>query len=346
MPVELNVISVDDNLVNLMLIEAISKELGLNIKSFSNPIEAINFVEDESNHIDIILVDYMMPEMSGVDFIIRARNLYKDIPIIMITAVSGDNDLRINALEAGATEFLNKPLDVVEFRARLRNMTDLRISQLLLLDKALHLQAEVEKAVAVIKEREREALEILGLVAEYNDTDTGQHTVRVAKVSKLLAKELGQDEEFQNTLEWAAPLHDIGKVGIPDSLLNKNGPLTDEEFDLMRTHTTKGHAILKNATSEYLRMGAIVSLSHHEKWNGTGYPNGLKGEDIPLAGRIVAIADVFDAVSSNRAYKEAWDFDQIIGLITLERGKHFDPDVVDAFLKNKERIWQIRISQD
>ncbi len=342
---QLTVVSIDDNNVNLMLIEAISKDLGFNIRSFLNPVEAVEYIEDPSTKVDLILVDYMMPEMSGIEVIQRVRKHDRDIPVIMITAMSSDADLRIKAIEEGATEFLHKPLDVVEFKARLRNMSELRTAQLMLMDKALLLQSEVEKAISEIREREYEALEIIGKVAEYKDKETGEHTVRVAFISKLLAAELGESEEFQNVIEWAAPLHDVGKVGIPDNILNKAGPLSDDEFEIMRTHTTKGYMVLKDARSVYLQAGAEIALSHHERWDGNGYPGKLAGEDIPLMGRIVAVADVFDAVSSKRPYKDAWDKEKVFGLFVNESGTHFDPRIVDALLKNKDKIWEIHISQ-
>lgn len=336
---KLNVVSVDDNYVNLLLIETMAKEIGLPVKSFLNPLTALEYIEN--NPTDIVFVDYMMPEMHGIELIHRIRAKYSDIPVIMITAVTDDNKLKIEAIEAGATEFLNKPLNPAEFKARVINLAMLRKSQLLLKDRALLLEDEVEKATRIIREREQEALSVLGRAAEYKDPETGAHIIRVSEFSKLISKELGQSALEQELIMFAAPLHDIGKIGIPDSILTKEGSLTNEEFAVMKTHPQMGYMMLKDVSSPLLKAGREVSLTHHERYNGKGYPNQLAGNEIPLIGRIVALADVFDAVSSKRPYKEAWPLERSLALIIDERGKHFDPDVVDAFLVHTSKIEKI-----
>jgi len=189
--------------------------------------------------------------------------------------------------------------------------------------------------------RENETLHILGKASDYKDPETGAHIARVSNYSLIISKSLGQNKAMQDLLNYAAPLHDIGKLGISDSILLKPGRLSADEFDIMKTHTSIGYEILENQSSKYLKAGAVIAMSHHEKYDGTGYPKGLKGDDIPIFGRIVSIADVFDALTTKRPYKEAWPFEKALDLIREERGKHFDPGFVDIFVANRSKIRQI-----
>lgn len=331
----MRILSVDDNHNNLSIIEIFAKSLNLEIDSFLNPLEALEALNDTH---DLIVVDYMMPELNGLDFIKKVRETNKDIPIVMLTAVGDDMVLQVKALEFGANDFLAKPINSGSFRARISNMLKLRMSQLLLQDKALLLQNEVNEATKQLINREQETLNILGKTAEFKDPETGAHVARVAHYSKTLAALSGQSEKFQDTIFYASPFHDIGKVGIPDKILLKPGRLDKEEFEVMKTHSTIGYKILKNSQSEYLKAGGIIAFNHHEKYDGTGYPSGLKGESIPLLGRITAIADVFDALTSHRPYKKAWSFEDATRLLIEEKGKHFDPVLVDLFVDNIEQF--------
>jgi len=333
-------VSIDDSEQNLMLIEAYSQEIGItNVKSFSDPILALDFIK--KNVVDIIFVDYMMPNLNGIELIEEYRKENKETPIIMITAVGDDEDLKLEALEKGATDFLSKPLDFVEFSARVKNLLALRMAQLKLHNRALLLEDEVKKATQLIVEREHETLVVLSKTAEYKDPETASHIARVAHYSKLLAEKFGLDSKKQEIIFYASPFHDIGKVGIPDSILLKPGKLSDEEFAYMKKHSAIGYDILKDSKSEFLKEGAIIALSHHEKYNGFGYPNGIKAKSIPLSGRIVAIADVFDALTSKRPYKEPWSFEKAKSLLIEEKGKHFDPHLVDLFIENISEVKQI-----
>jgi response regulator RpfG family c-di-GMP phosphodiesterase len=336
---KLKALSVDDEKLNLMLIEEMSQKLGLEVDSFTKPLEALDFIKQQV--IDLIFIDYMMPVMDGIAFIEEARKTHPDIPIIMITAVSSNNELKLQALKAGATDFLNKPLNLPEFSARVENLKQLRQSQLLYKNWADMLREEVRTATEGIRQREDETLKVLANAAEYKDPETGEHTVRVAKYSLTIAEILTDDSDLQNRIYRAAPLHDIGKIGISDTILLKPGKLDRREFELMKTHTSKGFEIISKTQSPYLKTGAEIAISHHEKWDGSGYPNGLAGGDIPLCGRIVAVVDVFDALTSKRPYKEPWSFEKAIELIRSEREKHFDPGAVDAFLSNTEKIRDI-----
>ena len=335
----MKILSVDDNKTNLLIIECYAKILNLQITSCLNPKEAL--YDSFENEYDLIIVDYMMPEMNGLDFIQGFRSKNQNTPIIMLTAVGDDMELQIKALEYGANDFLGKPINAPAFKARIINMLKLRKSQLLIENKALLLQEEVEKASFRLKESEYETLEALGKSAEFKDPETNAHTKRVAHYCKLLAKTYGLDENLQDIIFYSSPLHDLGKIGISDNILLKPGKLTAEEFEIMKTHTTIGYEILKKSKSKYLKAGAVIANSHHEKYDGTGYPNKLKGENIPILGRITAIADVFDALTSTRPYKKAWSLDEAFDFLIKEKGLHFDPKIVDMFIENKNEVISI-----
>ena len=335
----MKIISIDDNKTNLLIIESYAKLLSLKIDSFTEPKEAL--ISIESCEYDLVIVDYMMPDIDGLEFIKRFRENNTDTPIIMLTAVGDDMQLQIKALEYGANDFLSKPINAPAFKARIINMLKLRKSQLLLKDKALLLQEEVDKATFRLKESEQEILQMLGKTAEYKDPETNAHTQRVAHYCKLLTKAYGLDEELQDIIYYASPFHDIGKIGIPDRILLKAGKLDDDEYNIMKKHSQIGYEILKGSKSKYLKAGGVIAYNHHEKYDGSGYPNGLKGENIPIFGRITAIADVFDALTSNRPYKKAWSIDEAFDLLLEEKEKHFDPVLVDLFIKNKESVLDI-----
>lgn len=334
-----HVVSIDDNQTNLLLVESYAKSLKLKVTSFLEPKKALDFLKANSH--DLIIVDYMMPEMNGLEFIKEYRKLYAQIPIIMLTAVGDDVQLQVEALELGATDFLIKPIVPPAFKARMNNLLKMHISQELIRDRAVMLKDEVANATRVIQEREEEALHVLGRAAEYKDPETGAHVERVAHYCKLLAKGIGLPEIMQNKVYHASPFHDIGKVGIPDNILLKPGKLSEEEFAVMKTHPRIGYEILRDAKSDNLKAGAMIAMSHHEKWDGSGYPNGLQGEEIPIYGRIVAVADVFDALTSKRPYKKAWSFDAAIEYLKEQKGKHFDPELVDLFIENIDEVQKI-----
>jgi two-component system response regulator RpfG len=291
----------------------------------------------------MVLTDYKLPEFDGVQLLRQLRALPHcvDVPIVVITVVD-DRRVRYEALESGATDFLIKPLDEHETRARCANLLELRRHKIVLSDQARVLQYQVDKSVAEIHERELETLSKLAKAGEFRDRTTGNHLTRMAKYSSLVGTNLGLAGETVHVLEFAAPMHDIGKIGIPDAILLKGGPLTPEEDAIMKNHPRIGYDILKGSPSKYLSMGAIIALGHHEKYDGSGYPTGLHGEDIPIVARIVAVADVFDALVSNRPYKQAWTIEDGFAYLASQKGKHFDANVVDAFLANPERVREIQ----
>jgi response regulator RpfG family c-di-GMP phosphodiesterase len=328
-------LSVDDEKINLVIIEEMAKALDLDIVSFSDPARALEYIRDRNN-IDLVFLDYLMPEIDGIMLLreIRKYYHYQNIPVVMITGITDDNSLKLRAIREGATEFLHKPLEGAEFTARVNNLLKLRKSQILLENRALHLEEAIMEATRRIERREFEALTVLGNAAEFKERNTSEHVKRVAYYCKLLARAHGESKKDQDLIFYASPLHDVGKIGIPDSILLKPGRLNPEEWEVMKTHTTNGYQILQNSESEYLNMGAIIALTHHEKFDGSGYPYGRSGGDIHLFGRITAIADVFDALMTTRPYKEAWPFEQAVSFIREKSGKHFDPRLVECFNDN------------
>lgn len=291
---------------------------------------------------DLVLVDHIMPEMDGVQFTsaLRARDAYRLVPIIMVTS-DMDRNTRIEAIRAGATDFVNKPFDPTELQARVANLLTLRAAQVELADRANWLSREVELATAHLLTREEEIIWRLARAIEYRDGDTSEHVSRVAQVSQLIARGIGLSPQRCRTIYLAAPLHDIGKIGIADAILGKPGKLTPEEFSIMREHVTIGARILENGSSELIKTAELIAQSHHERWDGAGYPDKLSGTDIPIEARIVAIADVFDALCSKRPYKPAWPVEKAYAEIVASSGTHFDPACVDAFCAQWGEIAEI-----
>lgn len=336
---DLVVISVDDTPMNLILIEEIAKEISIDVLSFEDPIDALEYIKN--NRVDLMLVDYMMPKLNGVELIKEALCVQNELIPIMVSAVDDDQNLRIEALRAGAADFLTKPIDVAQFEAKIKNFS--KILQLKHQLKGFNesLKQEVQKATADLIEREHEALKIVSKLAEYRDPETGSHIARVAYYSRLIAREYGLSQEEQDILFYASPLHDVGKVGIRDDILLKPAKLSDEEFGVMKTHSQLGYELLKDSKNPYLRAGAIIAKTHHEKYDGSGYFEALSGDDIHIYGRITAIADVFDALTSKRSYKKEWSFDEAVEFLISQRSKHFDPKLVDIFIKNIDSVKEI-----
>ncbi len=340
----MKILIVDDNVTNLMVLKALSNKVpGHEVITYTLPREALAWCT--ANEPDLILLDYNMPEIDGFGFIERFRAMpgMADVPVIMVTADS-EMDVRYKALELGVNDFLTKPVDKLEFVARLRNMLALRDSRKKLSDRAAWLADEVRKATADIVKREHGAILLLSRAAEFRDPETGAHILRMASYSRLIARRLGLAETEQELVFTAAPMHDIGKVGIPDHILLKPGKLDDAEFAIMKQHAQIGSDILNSTPFENIlfQTAASIALSHQEKVDGSGYPNGLKGEEIPLFGRIVAVADVFDALTSCRPYKTAWPVDKAEEFLRTNAGTHFDPTCVDAFLSEWDEVLAIR----
>lgn len=338
----MKVLIVDDEASNLRLVEVVVSRAwkGAAVVTNQDPLDALDNLPDPLP--DLVVVDFSMPGIDGLEFVrrFRARHGCSEIPVVMITA-EADRSIRHTALELGVADFLNKPIDIVEVRARLANLLALRDAHLRLTDRARHLSFEIRKAVATIEEREDELVRRLCRAAEYRDPETGWHLQRMARYSRMVAIRVGCTEAEADLIQKAAPMHDIGKVGIADAILLKPGKLDAEELVQMRKHAEYGQAILEGSSSELVKMGALVARTHHEKWDGTGYPHGLKGDAIPLAGRVVAIADVFDALTSRRPYKEPWPLERARTYLLEESGRHFDPQCVLALLDAWDEVVEI-----
>jgi len=335
---------VDDTPLNLTLIQALVRKLtppGTEIITFTSPLEGLQWCG--SNEPDLLIVDYMMPDINGIEFIETVRKLYPadTVPILMVTAAH-EKEVRNQSLTAGANDFLTKPIDRHEFDPRVRTMLSLRASQQRLRNWNDDLRQAVTLKTAEIVAREQETITRLARAAEFRDPETGAHIVRMAHYSQRIARQLGLDDELCERILSAAPMHDIGKVGTPDHILLKPGRLTAEELVVMHQHSRIGHDILKGSSSPMIQMAAEIALTHHEKFDGSGYPDGTIGEAIPISGRIVAVADVFDALTSPRPYKEAWPLERAFDFIKTGRGSHFDPACVDAFFAVIPEILLIR----
>ncbi|MGH1589986.1 HD domain-containing phosphohydrolase [Methylobacterium phyllosphaerae] len=293
---------------------------------------AAALVEAQMHAFDLVLVDCHKPAMDGIAFIRCLRTIphYAQVPIVMVTSDISDA-ARLAALEAGATDFLDKAMRGVELTVRLRNVIRLAKAARRLAEQAAWLDGAAEAALRQMREREEEIIFRLALAVEYRDNDTGDHTWRVARYSQIVAEGLGLGPEACRNLYLAAPLHDVGKVGIPDGILLKAGRLDTEEFDRVKTHPMIGRRILGGSASELIRLAAEIAEFHHEKWDGGGYPHGLAGAAIPLSARIVAVADVFDALTTARPYKAAMSFAEALACIRADSGRHFDPACVAAF---------------
>ena len=333
---------VDDARANLRTYEYVLMRIaGTQTHAFTSSAEAL--VWCASTEPDLLIVDYKMPSPNGIEFIERYRAMRPDseTPIIMITG-DLDRDVKNRALDSGATDFLNKPTDPVELHARARNLLALQESRLKLRAHAESLERDVARGIAEIAAREEETIHQLMRAAEFRDDTTGQHIVRMGHYSAAMAEALGLSAEEQRNILLATPMHDIGKVAIPDSILLKPGRLTAHEMEIMRTHARAGYDILKVSRSKLLQLAAEIALGHHEKFDGSGYPSGIRGEAIPLSARLCAISDVFDALTSARPYKRAWPVDHAFAEIHSLGGKAFDPMLTAVFMQIRDRILEIK----
>lgn len=335
----MNIVIVDDQASARLLARESIEDIGpeLRVVEFEEPLAALRWCAE--NRTDLLLLDYRMPVMDGLEFARRFRQSLqnRDVPIVLITIV-GDEPVRQAALEAGVIDFLVKPVRPRELRARCRNLLQLRQHSESVRQRALSLEQRLLSSMHELEERERETLTRLARAIAYRDASTSANLARLAAVAGIIAEGLGLGEEEARAIELAAPLHDIGKIAIPDSVLMKPGPLSDEQLGVMRQHPEIGYELLKDSRNRFVQMGAVVALRHQERHDGSGYPGGLAGDDIPLPARVVAVADVFDALLSRRPYKRAWTMDETFDYIAAERGRLFDPACVDALVANRARV--------
>lgn len=325
------ILMVDDEPVNLKLLEKMLSTDGYaNIHTLTDSREVQATYERE--HFDLILLDINMPHLNGFEVMEGLKRVESDgyLPVLVLTAQS-DRETRLRALEAGARDFLCKPLDRAEVLNRIRNILEVRLLHNDARDQNRILEEKVQARTRELYDTQLEVIRRLGRAAEYRDNETGLHIIRMSKFSQMMGEKTGMSERDTEMLLNASPMHDIGKIGIPDSILLKPGKLDAEEWKTMQTHTSIGAEILSGHSSPLLIMAREIALTHHEKWDGSGYPEGRSGTDIPLVGRIVAVADVFDALTSERPYKKAWPVEEAVSYIDEQAGKHFDPDLVAVF---------------
>jgi putative two-component system response regulator len=292
---------------------------------------------------DLIILDLAMPMLNGFEVAVRLKNNHetREIPIILLTGLDSSEN-HIKAMDLGVNDFLSKTAEPKEILARIRS--HLKIKQLneQLRDHRASLEKKVSLRTAQLRDASLEVIWRLTTAAEYRDNETGAHILRMSHYSAVIAQKMGLSQKAVEAILYAAPMHDIGKIGIPDEILLKPGKLDSKEWEVMKQHTILGANILKGSKIGFVRLGAMIAMTHHEKWDGSVYPNGLKGHQIPLAGRIVAMADVFDALTSKRPYKEAFSIEKSNRIIEQGRGNHFDPDVVDAFFSLQDEILGIK----
>lgn len=341
-PLESKILIVDDDQTNVDVLEEILSEYGYqNITSTINPLTAIELYKEEEY--DIILLDILMPELDGFEVMEQFAKI-KDIsavPILVLSALT-DKDTRLRALSSGARDYLSKPFNPEEVLVRIRNMLEVGIAQKQLRTHNEVLDEKVREKTRELRETRLEIIQRLGIAAEYRDNETGLHIVRMSQISFEIGKRAGLSSYESELLLNASPMHDVGKIGIPDKILLKTGSLNDDEWDIMKQHTTIGAKILTGHQSDLLQAAKTIAITHHERWDGSGYPEGLSRQDIPLLGRIVAIADVFDALTSKRPYKDAWPTERAIMVMEEDSGTHFDPMLLRTFKSCINKVIDIK----
>jgi len=337
----LNILVAEDDAVTLKMLQHFLKKWGHRVISAQNGSEALE--KFLSSEVDIVITDWIMPEMDGLELVGHLRGRRNDTPfvyIVLLTTRSEKEDI-VKALDAGVDDYIVKPFDPDELRARVNvGKRTVRLERTLR-DYGQGLEKIVRRQTLLIRKTQEETIIRLLSALESRDEETGGHVRRIGLFSALLAQKTGWSTEQVNDLRLAAPMHDIGKIGVPDAILLKKSRLTDLEFEVIKSHTTIGAQILKGSEFPMLRVAHDIALSHHEKWDGSGYPNGLSAEEIPVVGRIVALADVFDALSRDRIYKKAFPMDEVLQRMAAGRGTHFDPIYYDLFLESLEDFRRI-----
>ena len=332
-----SILVVDDTPENIdLLVATLGKDY--RIKAAINGDVALKLVQRDPP--DLILLDVMMPGIDGFEVCRRLKSDYatRHIPIIFITAMISIED-ELKGLEVGAVDYITKPISPPLVKARVK-------THLALANQNHELETKVLERTKQLDETRLQIVQRLGRAAEYKDNETGLHVIRMSYYAHILALAAGMSEEDARLLMHAAPMHDIGKIGIPDAILKKQGRLDDDEMAIMRTHCEIGARIIGDDASDLLQLAKLVAMTHHEKWDGSGYPNGLAGTDIPKVGRITAIADVFDALTSQRPYKKAWSIEAATDYLEEQAGKHFDPKLVELFIDNLDNIIAIKQRYD
>jgi len=351
------VLIVDDDDQIRSVHKRIMTSFGYEIEDASDGIEGLAKLALD---IDLILLDGEMPAMDGFEVARRVRDdeRYRHIPIIMVTGLTRPEDRR-RAIEVGISDFVNKPMDPGEIQLRAKWLLDLKTAHDKLQDHQVELERIVEQRTQALRaalqemtdarrlthDAHLETIKRLTIAAEHKDKDTAGHIERIGKYSEVMARAMGMSPGEVEVILHAAPMHDVGKIGIPDRVLLKPGKLDDEEWVIMRSHTTMGADILSGSSSTIMQMGERIAISHHEKWDGSGYPNGLSGKDIPVEGRICTIVDFFDALTMNRPYRKAVPNDETVKMLLADSGTHFDPELVDVFLTVRDEIEALQLAE-
>jgi response regulator RpfG family c-di-GMP phosphodiesterase len=335
------ILIVDDDPIQLLyLSKTLSKLPPTEIITLTSSEKGLELCTNESWN--LVIVDYEMPNINGVNFVTKLRALehHSATPVLMVTA-STDPLVKHKVLTHGTIDFLQKPVDATELQARARNLIDLHLATQKLENKNVTLQKNVTSLIEELKLREYETLKVLARTAEFRDSDTGLHLLRMAEYSRLIARNLGLDSDTVQKIFLAAPMHDVGKIGIPDSILLKPGKLTQDEWLEMKKHAEYGYEILRHSSTPVLQLSGEIAWAHHEAWDGGGYPRGLVGEEIPISARIVAVADIFDALTTKRPYKTAWSVNAAIDELQQLSGKKLDPACVEALIQSRDEVHTI-----
>jgi putative two-component system response regulator len=336
------ILIVDDEPVNLKLLDKMLSAQGYsNLVLVQDPRQVAEIYGQQRT--DLILLDINMPHLDGFGVMEQLKALDDPLlpPVVILTAQHGQEFL-LRALNAGARDFITKPFDRNELLARVRNMLDAQLAHRLVFEQKDVLDEMVHIRTEELCRTRLQVVQRLGRAAEYRDNETGNHILRMSHISALLAKSIGWNETDCELILHASPMHDIGKIGIPDHILLKPGKFEPDEWEIMKTHAVIGAHILDGDDSDLMQCASEIALTHHEKWDGSGYPQGLSGEAIPLAGRIAALADVFDALTSARPYKKAWTVEAAVDLINANSGTHFDPGLVTVLSEQLPEILNIR----
>ncbi len=332
------ILIVDDSILNIQILKRILTEAGFTqLIATTDSTQTIKLYQEHRP--DLLLLDINMPNLDGfgVMHALRALGTEDYLPILILTSEE-EESIRTRALQEGAKDFLKKPYDRIEVVLRSRNLIEVRLLNRQIKEQNLSLEEQVNQRTHQLKETQFELVQRLAYAAEMRDTDTGMHIQRMSRYCEAIARAIGFTPEQCELVLAASTLHDIGKIAIPDSILLKPGKLSPEEYETMKAHVAFGAKILAGSKSDFIKMAEIIAISHHERYDGTGYPNKLAGEDIPIVGRICAIADVFDALTSERPYKKAWPNEEAVAEINKGKGTHFDPKLVDAFNRIQKDI--------
>ncbi|MFO7752448.1 MAG: response regulator [Desulfobacteraceae bacterium] len=336
------ILIIDDTRANLDLLEAIVESAGYtSVMTLSDSRESVKLYEAFEPH--LVILDISMPHLDGFQVMELLQEIEKDsyIPVMVVTAFQ-DDATRKKALAWGAQDFLSKPFDNLEVQTRIRNMIRIRLLHNQTRNQNIILEQQVKLRTRQLEKTKLEIIHRLGQAAEYRDTETGAHIIRMSRMCGLLGRLSGMNEKEIDLLLKASPMHDVGKIGIPDTVLLKPGKLTAEEWRIMTEHTIIGGKLLDGHDDDLMVLARDIALTHHEKWNGTGYPESLKKENIPFCGRIAGLVDVFDALTSSRPYKEPYPIEKALEIISRERGSHFDPDLSDLFFEHIDAFIQIK----